>query len=90
MSDRGNPLANDEVPWDRGRGGNFDGDRHALYVGWVAMRASLAGLNVRVLDDGNGFFIPKLAIRLPTIPNHREFELVVVVPPPPEDWVLDD
>jgi hypothetical protein len=35
-------------------GGYFQGDRHALYVGWVAMHAAMNGLDVRVLTDEDG------------------------------------
>jgi hypothetical protein len=71
------------------QGGYFEGDRHALYVGWVAMFAALNGLDVRVLTDDDGNYIDRLGIKLAAHGEHAEHELVVVVPPPPADWSVD-
>ena len=70
--------------------GYFQGDRHALYVGWVAMHAAMNGLDVRVLTDEHGNYVDRLAILLPAVQGHAAHELVVVVPPPPAGWQPDD
>jgi len=70
--------------------GYFEGDRHALYVGWVAMLAAMNGLDVRVLTDEAGNYLDRLAILLPAVEGHAAHELTVVVPPPPEGWRVDD
>jgi hypothetical protein len=66
------------------------GDRQALYVGWVAMLAAMNGLNVAVVTDGQGNYLPRLAITFPPTQGHLEHTLTVVVPPPPADWTVDD
>jgi hypothetical protein len=71
--------------------GNFPGgDRHALYVGWVGMRAAMNGLDVAIDVDENGFYRPNLIISFPSQHGHKPHKLTVVVPPPPEDWTIDD
>jgi hypothetical protein len=64
----------------------FASDRHALYCGWVAMRASMSGLTVKVVDDGRGNYTPKLAISLGAAEGQPAVDVVFSVPEPPEDW----
>jgi hypothetical protein len=71
--------------------GYFEGgDRHALYVGWVAMLAAMNGLDVAVAVDGDGNYLDRLLITFPPTQGHQEHVLTVVVPPPPEGWTVDD
>jgi hypothetical protein len=70
--------------------GYFDGDRHALYVGWVAMLAAMNGLDVAVATDEHGNYIDRLLFTFPPTQGHAAHVLTVVVPPPPEGWTVDD
>jgi hypothetical protein len=66
------------------------GDRQALYVGWVAMLAAMNGLDVAVATDEHGNYLNRLLFSFPATQGHKEHVLTVVVPPPPDDWRVDD
>lgn len=60
------------------------GDRHALYVGWVAGRAAKHGLDIQLTVDPDGNYTHSLLL---VLPGGRAITLVV--PPPPDDWTPD-
>lgn len=60
-------------------------DRHALYIGCIAGIAMRNGLRVEFVDDERGVHTDRLLIRL-----LDGVEFTVIVPPPPDDWVMAD
>ena len=69
--------------------GYFDGDRHALYVGWVLGVAMRAGVDVRPEVDDEGNYTDRLIVVLPDRTSPVEYIITLVVPPPPDDWSFD-
>lgn len=65
----------------------FVDDRHAIYVGWVCGMAVQNGVAVRPITDDAGNYTDTLEIVLPD-EAWRNVTVTVVVPPPPDDWVL--
>jgi hypothetical protein len=63
----------------------FNSDRHALYVGWVIGIAMRNGIDARPEVDDAGNYTSHLIV---TAPDGTELRLVV--PPPPDDWTVDD
>lgn len=75
---------------------NFVDDRHALYAGWVLGIALNNGLEALPVVDEAGNATDRIAIQLPkpadvfedTWPD-THVTITLVVPPPPDDWRLD-
>lgn len=63
----------------------IDSDRHALYIGWVLGLAMRHGLPFKPEVDDEGNYTDRLVLDLTATQ-----QITVVVPPPPEDWSLDD
>lgn len=61
----------------------IDGDKHALYVGWVHGMAMKHGVPVQNEMDAEGNYTDRLAVTLA-----EDWTLVLVVPPPPDDWTM--
>lgn len=58
--------------------------RHALYVGWVLGCAHRHGVPLVPVTDHEGNYTDRLVLDL----VDDNVTLTIVVPPPPDDWVL--
>jgi hypothetical protein len=70
---------------------HFIDDRHAQYAGWVLGCAMRAGVKASPVYDADGNYTDRITIRL-TEGRLRGLDAVVtlIVPPPPDDWPMDD
>ena len=66
-------------------------DRDALYVGWVLGTAMRNGVGARPVLDDDGNYTGRIEVELQAEPNRLgepTVRLILVVPEPPEGWVL--
>ena len=59
--------------------------RHAMYVGWVCGLARKQGTPLTPVVDEEGNYTDQLTLGL-VVPH---VTVTVIVPPPPDDWVID-
>lgn len=64
---------------------HFIDDRHALYVGWVRGIAHRHHVPLEPVFDEAGNYTDRLSMTL-----SERVTLTFVVPPPPDDWSIDD
>ena len=64
---------------------NFISDRHSLYVGWVIGIAHRNGVPLEPVRDDAGDWTDRAEL---TLSPH--VTITLVVPPPPDDWTLED
>ena len=63
---------------------NFQGDRHALYSGWVLGAMIAEGYVVRAVVDGDGDYLPRVRF----IAKDPAMSIELDIPEPPDDWAL--
>lgn len=71
------------------------GARHAMYCGWILGIAHANGVPLEAVHDPLGNYTDRLEGKLKLSPPVRigesgplTFTFTIVVPPPPDDWVL--
>jgi hypothetical protein len=62
------------------------GMRHAMYAGWIMGIGIKHGVPLEPVVDPLGNYTDRLVLRMHD--GDIELELTIVVPPPPDDWVL--
>jgi hypothetical protein len=63
------------------------GARHALYAGWILGIARANGVPLEAVVDPLGNYTDRLEGHF-TLPGDIVLTFTVVVPPPPDDWVM--
>lgn len=65
-------------------------ERHALYVGAVLGLAVRHGLDAMPVVDTAGNYTNELVITFADATRMLPINVIVIVPPPPEDWTIQD
>lgn len=64
---------------------NFESESHALFAGMLIGLAWRHGLDVEVLVDADGDYMPRWKLNVPQLPSGVELYLDVPAPPPDLD-----
>ena len=71
---------------DEPTGPHWHSPEHTLYAGFVMGLAIRQGLDVSPIHDEHGVVTPKLQLHLPGHHDNETYRIVLVIPPPPDDW----